>query len=394
MGKFLGMRFMKQLAVLLFSFLYCQSPDLYAKIKSWNYSRAEPTGANAPEKGRMTVLTLSGESFVPAKQFCGSLGCILTYQWDKHRLMIENPRTHRLAIVSSLASVAIVEGIVQEIGAPILVTGDHGYLLPVEFASLLALKLGLGSLTPDFSANEDVISLPEPKALKRVVIDAGHGGYDLGTSQGSLYEKDVSLFYAIKLREEIKNKIKNIKVELTREDDRFVSLAERARFANEKDASLFISLHVNHSDDRSAHGTETYILSPDATDSDSRKTSLLENESWVQNTKVGELPTSEGIKKIFVDLEQQKFIQDSAVFASYAQQEFSRIKATKNRGVKQAFFYVLSQAAMPSVLIEIGFLSNQSDREKIMNHEFQNKFIDSMITAIIRYKARLEHTTR
>lgn len=357
-----------------------------------SYKRANEDGAKAAREGRMTVLTLDGQKYVPLQQLCGALGCKALYQWAKHRVVIENPRPRHAALVSHLTPIWIRDGQVQRYEGRVLVTADQGYLLPQSLALSLARDMGLGILTEENGepSPDDAVEAPA-KELSTVIIDPGHGGFDLGTAEGTLYEKDIALFYAKGLKDALITQMPDLKVILTREEDRFVSLGERTRLANQKEAALFVSLHINHADDPSAMGVETYILSPDATDSEARKTQLLENESWIRNAKVGDLPTDDGVKRIFVDLEQQHFIKHSAVFAAYAQQELGRIdggKAVRNRGVKQAFFYVLSQAAMPAVLVEMGFLSNDGDRARIMNAAYREQFIKALVTAVIRYKGR------
>ncbi len=360
------------------------------------YHREAESSASSPRDGALTVLSLGGQRMVPVKQFCGSLGCRAFYRWDRQKLVISNPLRKSTAVLSPLTPLMDIDGRVRRYQGTIEVTRDQGYLLPLPLAQELTQRLGLGRLIEEEPmAPRDIEEDPsQPQPLKTVIIDAGHGGFDMGTTEGRLYEKDISMFYAQRLKQQILAKVKDVNVLLTREKDGFMSLAERARFANERGAGLFISLHANHADDPTVAGAETYILSPDATDSDARKTQLLENESWARQAHVSSLPTELSIKTIFVDLEQQHFIRQSALFGSYCQQELAQIdggRAVKNRGVKQAFFYVLSQAAMPAVLVEMGFLSNPEDRSRLMNADFRDKFTDAIVTAVVRYKARLIH---
>jgi N-acetylmuramoyl-L-alanine amidase len=359
------------------------------------YHREAEGAASSSQDGALTVLTIKGQPSVPVKQFCGSLGCKAFYRWDRQRLVISNSFRKSVAVLSPLIPLVDIDGRVFRYQGTIEVTREQGYLLPLSLVKELTTRMGMGAIIEEAPEKKTVADAPESQAaqeLKTVIIDAGHGGFDMGTTEGRLYEKDIAMFYAQQLKAALLAKVSGITVVLTREKDRFMSLAERARFANERGAGLFISLHVNHADDPNASGAETYILSPEATDSDARKTQLLENQSWVRNARVASLPTEMSIKTIFVDLEQQHFIRQSALFGSYCQQELAQIDAggaVKNRGVKQAFFYVLSQAAMPAVLVEMGFLSNTQDRDRLMNAEFREKFTNALVTAVVRYKARL-----
>lgn len=234
---------------------------------------------------------------------------------------------------------------------------------------------------------------PKVTPTFKIVLDPGHGGSDQGTVFHSITEKDLALIYAQRIQAKIEALIPDSEVFLTRKTDTFVSLPNRATTANNKKADLFISIHVNHAHETAISGVETYILSPDATDDQAKQLALLENESWSRALEVPALKTgnSSAIQKIFVDMEQTKVLQRSALAASMIHQEISRLElpfGLKNRGVKQAMFYVLSQVAAPSVLVEIGFLSNPGDRERLMNFRFQQEFIQSLALAIKRYQAR------
>ena len=259
------------------------------------------------------------------------------YQWAKQKVVIEKPQSKKVAVLTPLTQVALIDGDLYDFSSPIQMKPDEGYAIPIALAMDLATRLGLGMIREEREPERADKSLVQP--LTMIVIDPGHGGSDLGTGQGGLREKDIALIYALALKDSIQAEIPDLKVKLTREDDRFVSLADRARLANNVNGGLFLSIHVNHAADSAIAGAETFILSPEATDNESKKTALAENKDWIKNIRTKGMPDSQGLRKIFVDLEQQRFIQQSAVFASYVQQELARIdhgKAVKNRGVKQA----------------------------------------------------------
>ncbi len=352
-----------------------------------------------PASGEQTldlmIMQRGDQDYISLKTFCRTFKCKVVYQWASHRVLIQNAKSG--AIVSALTQSAIVDGNLVEFQSKVISDPKIGYLLPVELAEKLAAGLYLGRVYNDKppepapapkSEVKPVADLKSLREIKTLVIDPGHGGNDIGTKHGDLLEKDIALFYALKLRDDIKREFPEMNVFLTREADTYVSLPDRAKFANDKGAEFFLSLHVNHAPSGGIHGAETYILNPNATDDDAKKTALLENESWIKSLK-GKDPASNNVMKILADMEQTKYIQNSAHAAAFIQQELSTMNATlglKNRGVKQAMFFVLSQVAMPSVLVEMGFLSSVGDRGRLMDLKFRNEFVSKIVTALKRYR--------
>ena len=170
----------------------------------------------------------------------------------------------------------------------------------------------------------------------------------------------------------------------SRSKDIFLPLDIRTKIAEKWKADIFISLHVNSSPLPSAHGTETYILSPDATDAEARKLALLEN-SIAEKAKASE----SAVQDILWDMEQNVYLQESAYLAADIQgaivDEAHKLLAKKkisgdwkNRGVRQAPFYVLNRAPMPATLVELGYLSNPGDR-KLLDQKF---FLESLAKAL------------
>lgn len=370
--------FVALLATLIAALAYGDTPSA-----EWEYVRA------SGGKGTLTVKLKQGKPYVSVKQFCFALGCKAFYQWANHKAVIQNVKAKSGAVVSSITHVALVDGKVVYFDGDILSDLNEGYLLPTDLAIKLAASLRLGQIV------QHEIQKPKPpdvqNKLSVLVIDPGHGGNDYGTGVGSIHEKDVAMIYAMKLRDELKKSMPELQVLLTRETDKYVSLPDRAKFANEKGAHFFLSLHVNHAPNARIEGAETYILNPEATDDEARQTALLENETWLKSSGI---KPSDGdiVSKILIDMEQTKYIQDSALMASFIQQELGRLDAIhglKNRGVKQAMFYVLSQVAMPSALVEMGFLSSTGDRGRLMNVAFRDEFVKGIVNAIKQYRDRI-----
>jgi len=218
--------------------------------------------------------------------------------------------------------------------------------------------------------------------IRRIVIDAGHGGKDggaLGFYKG-VYEKDVVLSIAKRLEQKIRQRVQ-CEVILTRCHDHFLPLEKRSEIANSSKADLFISIHTNAHPNQSVYGLETYYLNL-TTDDDAIRVAALENE--VSGKKMSDLDT------ILHDLMQNAKINESSRLAAYVQNSmFQHLKKyykfIKDNGVKQAPFYVLMGAEMPSILIETGFISNQRDCRRLTNPAFQNHLCDAIVDGIENY---------
>ncbi len=228
------------------------------------------------------------------------------------------------------------------------------------------------------------------RPVKRIFLDPGHGGEDVGTNKGKIREKDIVLKFSRMAADELRRR--GFVVSFSRTRDVFLPLEIRPKLAKEWKADLFLSIHVNSSPSSSVQGTETYILSQDATDAEARKLALLEN-SVASEAK----DKASALQDILWDMEQTAYLQDSAYLASSVQESivenlhelFKKRKLSggwKNRGVRQAPFYVLNRAAMPAILLEIGYLSNQRDR-KLMNEKFfQESLAKSIAEGVKKYK--------
>lgn len=229
-----------------------------------------------------------------------------------------------------------------------------------------------------------------------VVIDAGHGGHDkgaIGSSQHAIYEKNITLDVSKRLGELIKNQYGNkVNVIYTRTTDQFITLKGRANIANRNNADLFISIHCNSNPKSSPYGSETYVLglhrSADNFEVAKRENSVILLEEDYKVTYEGFDPNSpESV--IGLTLMQDAHLDQSIEFAGDVQKHFTTI-GRKNRGVKQAGFLVLRETAMPSVLIEIGFLSNASEREFINSSKGKNKIAHSIFKSFNSYKKEFD----
>jgi N-acetylmuramoyl-L-alanine amidase len=221
-----------------------------------------------------------------------------------------------------------------------------------------------------------------------IVIDAGHGGKDVGAiGINGVKEKDVNLGIALKLGKLIENNLKNVKVVYTRSNDTFVELYKRGKIANEQGGKLFISIHCNSTPQRpsNASGFEVYLLRPGRTQEAiqiaARENGVIQYED---NPKRYAKLTDENF--ILVSMAHSSYMKYSEKFSDLLDRKFSNNFNSGSRGVKQAGFYVLVGASMPSVLIESGFLTNYKDAELLKSDNGQKKIAESILDSIEKYK--------
>ena len=222
-----------------------------------------------------------------------------------------------------------------------------------------------------------------------VVIDAGHGGHDagaIGLVKG-VKEKDLNLTVAKRLATKIQQNYPDVKVVLTRETDVFLPLQQRADIANKNHADLFISIHTNAAENRKAQGAETFILGTDRME-DNLDVAMRENAVMKleddQTVYQGFDPNSIESYIIF-ELMQNQYMDNSLVFAELVQNQFVGTLHRANRGVRQAAFWVLLQSACPSVLVEMGFVSNAEEEKWLASEDGKNSIANGIYTAFQQY---------
>ena len=237
---------------------------------------------------------------------------------------------------------------------------------------------------------DQTISLARQLGLNvnRIVIDPGHGGKDPGCKSHRKYrEKDITLNLAKRLAKRLKKEI-GCEVFLTRDKDVFLSLEQRTAIANMKKADLFISLHVNAHKDGRIHGLETYFLNM-ATDQ--RAVMVAARENATSEKSISDLQT------ILNDLMLNTKIRESSKLAHQVQNGMvggakKRYKGIRNLGVKQAPFYVLIGAQMPAVLVEVGFLSNRTERKRLISKAYQERLAVGICDGIKLYIESIEQS--
>ncbi|CAN5392040.1 hypothetical protein BH10BAC4_BH10BAC4_01550 [soil metagenome] len=226
-----------------------------------------------------------------------------------------------------------------------------------------------------------------------VVIDAGHGGKDPGTRGLFLKEKDVALKIALKVGGYIEKNLPGVKVIYTRKDDRYIALDERAEIANRNKADLFICIHANAVSKETINGTETYVMGPHKSvgnlDVAKRENSVIMLDDNYEERYEGFDPNSPESNILF-SIAQSAYQESSLKFAGKVESEFKSRVGRKSHGVKQAGFWVLWRTAMPSVLIEVGFLTNNKEEKFLKEDANQNLVASGIYRAFKDYKTQVE----
>lgn len=259
---------------------------------------------------------------------------------------------------------------------------------PVRNIGLSAILLAITLL----NSSSTVIPPPEFK-LDVIVIDAGHGGKDHGTSGKIIKEKDLALKIALKVGKHIEKNVPGVKVIYTRKDDRYLPLDERADIANRNKADLFICIHANANKNARAFGTETYVMGLHVDDNNlsvaKRENSVILLDENYEERYEGFDPNSPESYILFT-LTQSAYQSSSLSFAQKVEDQFKKRVGRVSRGVKQAGFLVLWRTTMPSVLIETGFLSNSPEEKFLATDEGQELIASGIYRAFKEYKSEVE----
>ena len=226
------------------------------------------------------------------------------------------------------------------------------------------------------------------KQLSTIVIDPGHGGKDPGAVGKKTQEKNIVLNVANKLGKMLNDSLPSVKTVFTRSTDVFIPLDRRAEIANKSDADVFVSIHANSSTNKSIHGSETFVLGLHRSKENlavaQKENSVITMEDEYTNKYEGFDP-SQPESYIIFELMQNVYLEQSISVASLLQNSFAN-HGRDDRGVKQAGFLVLRQTSMPSVLVELGFISNPEEEAYMSSDEGTNELVYSLFCAIRSYK--------
>ena len=233
--------------------------------------------------------------------------------------------------------------------------------------------------------------------LRTVVIDAGHGGKDPGCigHGNNVFEKDISLRVALKLGQMLKDSLKDVKVVYTRTTDKFVELWERAAIANKNNADIFVSIHCNASTSGTIHGSETYVMGLHKNQgnlnvSKRENSAILMEDDYEKNEEYSGFDPNSNEAHIIFSLYQSAFRNQSLQLASSVQKYIGEKNLRKNLGVKEAGFLVLWKTAMPSILVETGFLTNPDDKVFLQSETGQKELARTVMLAVKDYKSQLD----
>lgn len=282
----------------------------------------------------------------------------------------------------------ILENTSPSEGAPTTASIEDGLVKTItmeviEGGTLATIELVTDSFTVGY------FQLPSPprvvldiwKGKKRsftIVLDPGHGGHDPGAKGPTgLREKDVTLDIAKRVAEILFERTSD-RIILTRSDDRFVGLRDRAAIANENNADMFVSIHVNAAPSRTARGVETFYQSVSLVES----SRLLEKLGGSSYDPKGSAEVSMTIESLL----KSKMQKGSVELAISIQDELSRELGVENRGVKEAMFVVLRNSEVPAVLVEVGFISNPSEEKKLRSQAYRDRIAKAIASGIIKFR--------
>ncbi|MEE9218946.1 MAG: N-acetylmuramoyl-L-alanine amidase [Acidobacteriota bacterium] len=242
---------------------------------------------------------------------------------------------------------------------------------------------------PVGTAEERRPALPPPLRPKHeedsrpvIVLDPGHGGEEKGAiGPSGLLEKDITLDVAQRLRTRLE--ADGLRVVLTRNDDHTLPLVERTALANHHRAELFVSIHANASRRMDASGAETYFLSYQATDAEAQALAALENAADIRREGGS---VRDDLRMVLWDLQQAEHLRESSALAEVIQAQLNALLRLRNRGVRQAPFRVLMGADMPAVLIEIGFITNPEEEEKLRSPAYRESLALTISQSIERFR--------
>ena len=232
--------------------------------------------------------------------------------------------------------------------------------------------------------------------VRKVVIDAGHGGKDPGAIGKNSREKDIALAIALQTGKYISENLPDVEVVYTRKSDVFVELRRRAQIANDSEADLFISIHCNANNSSNPYGTETYVMGLHRSQAN-LEVAKLENAVLLKEENYEDMydgfdPNMDE-DYITLALFQNAYLENSLMLASKVQDQFRERARLKDRGVWQAGFWVLYKTAMPGILIETGFISNPNDERYLNSKDGQAYIASAIYRAFKEYKLAVEDPT-
>lgn len=226
--------------------------------------------------------------------------------------------------------------------------------------------------------------------LKKVVIDAGHGGHDGGCKGGHMNEKEIALQVALLLGKKIEQTFNDVEVIYTRKTDVFIPLNKRTKIANDAKADLFISIHINSSPAKvtTASGTETFVLGLHR--NDQKEGAIGEYSNNLEREDEGILNPNDPMTQIIIAQYSQAFLSSSIALGTFIEDEFT-YQGRRSSGVKQKGLEVLAGCVMPGVLVELGFINNPDEEAYLNSEEGQLEAATALFNGVKKYKSTVEN---
>lgn len=358
--------------------------------------------------GSLSVVRVGGKDYLSFVEIARSLNIGFSFDMNLQRGRLYHK--DRLAVFSVGFPVAISNGILLKSDYE-TIRHNGMVLIPLETA-LLTIESFFSGISFEEKEQEILFSLTEappdsydyvPSAdpvprhdkITFIVIDPGHGGKDPGAiGLNSLKEKDLVLDFSMALKAELEKKLKDVRIIMTRKDDRFLELAERTDIANKHlkkgENGIFLSIHFNASVSPKVSGFETYFLSQNPSNEAARRTAALENDVIVleeRNTK-SDYKDIDYIEALMMTTQIQR--ESSKLAESIQGAVENNIKALKSNGVKKADFFVLRGVLMPAVLIEAGYITHAKDADFVKNRKNHSKIAKSIVDGIEEFIVEFE----
>ncbi|MCM8779793.1 MAG: N-acetylmuramoyl-L-alanine amidase [Candidatus Omnitrophica bacterium] len=322
----------------------------------------------------LPLYSLGGTKYFPLISLCEQEGVNWNYDIFTKVITLEKESQH--IILRPGERIVLVNGSEKDLRYPVEISRGT-ILLPTTFKEQV--------FDPLFKGYMSVPAIPRPQArgLKKIVIDAGHGGKDPGAiGKSGLKEKDVVLDIAKRLQRHLEKGGKE--VILIRSTDIFVPLARRVDIANRSNADIFVSIHANANPSRSLSGFEVYCLS-NSVDDASRALAFIENNKGInlENADFGN--SSPDLQAIVWDMVNTSNRQESYELARHLCRRVSSELGIKTNGTKGGPFYVLKWTEMPAVLIEVGYLSNPSEEKMLKSSLYRQQLAEHIAAGILNY---------
>lgn len=334
-----------------------------------------------PEISGLELSKIGGQNFIELNSLCNKFNT--QFEWDfitKTGTLKKDETTLKFRLGSDIV---LLNDLPKKLEGPV-VFSQGGVYLPPSFIGIFKKETLVEK--PAFKIHKKILVGPPKYQIRKVIIDPGHGGKDPGAiGKGGLKEKDLVLDISKRVKDILETR--GLEVILTRADDTFISLWQRAQIAEQAKADLFISIHANASRKKLVHGFEIYYFPEQS------KVSLENAEDIFKDFESTEyVKDSEELKIILLDLASRESRRESIELASAICDSVGRKIPIKNRGIKRANFYVLKKSIIPAILIEVGFITNPKEENLFRGSGYKDLLAENIAKGILSYKEVFDST--